>query len=94
MIGRLIAASLTATCKFALCLFPVFPSAALWTALLSPDFQGAQSDPFFQFWRHGLSLLLLSHVGGRARLRPRRHPGLFLPGLPLLASRPIREPLK
>jgi hypothetical protein len=47
MIGRLIAASLTATCKFALCLFPVFPSAALWTALLSPDFQGAKSDPFF-----------------------------------------------
>jgi hypothetical protein len=49
LIGGLIALCFTAplTSEFALCLFPVFPRAALWITFLSPDFQGAKSDPFF-----------------------------------------------
>jgi hypothetical protein len=45
--GPLIAAGSTRPCKFAFCLLPVFASAPLWTALLSPDFQGAKSNPVF-----------------------------------------------
>jgi hypothetical protein len=59
----LITACFTAviTTHFALCLLPVFSRAPIWAALLSPDLQGTQPDPFFPvfldpflpIWRHG-----------------------------------------